>query len=300
MAVADLADALEVALLRRDAAAGVLERLEDHRPDGGGILEEDPLLDLVGGPQRVAVLGPVVGVRVRDVVTPGDQRLEVGPQGGDPGRGERAQRRTVVGDLAGDELRLPWVARPHVVGAGQLDRRLDGLGAARGEEDAVEIARRKARDPRGELDRAGVGVAPERREVELLDLAGSGLAQLGAPMAGVAAEQAGEAVQVAVPVLVVDVGPLATNDDRNVGVGVGAHPREVHPEVALCQLLEASRRGLGGRGGGGHGSLSSSPTSEAVSTFRTTVPTRLQGYNGDRGQTSIENLYDATKTYREE
>ena len=41
--VADLAHALEVAVGRREAAAGVLHRLEDHARDGLGPLELDPL-----------------------------------------------------------------------------------------------------------------------------------------------------------------------------------------------------------------------------------------------------------------
>ena len=117
VAVADLAHALEVAVLRRDAAAGVLQRLEDHRGDRLGALEEDLLLDLVGGPERVAVAGPVVAVGVRRLDPARDERLEVGAQGGDPGRLQRAQRGPVVGDLAAEELDLARVAGALVVGA---------------------------------------------------------------------------------------------------------------------------------------------------------------------------------------
>ena len=67
VAVADLAHALEVALLGDEAAAAVLHRLEDHRGHGVGTLEQDRLLDRVGRPQRVAVLRPAVGVGVRRV-----------------------------------------------------------------------------------------------------------------------------------------------------------------------------------------------------------------------------------------
>ena len=93
---------------------------------------------------------------------------------------------------------------------------------------------------RRQLDRPRVGVAPQRVEVELLDLARRRLPQLGAAVAGVDAEEAGEAVEVAVAVLVVDVAALAADDDRDLVVGpVGAHAREVHPEMALGQLLKA-------------------------------------------------------------
>ena len=85
VAVADLAHALEVALLRRDAAARVLDRLEDHRGDGLGALEDDPLLDRVRRPERVAILGPVVDVGVRHVAAARGERLERGPQRGEAG-----------------------------------------------------------------------------------------------------------------------------------------------------------------------------------------------------------------------
>ena len=82
VAVADLAHALEVAVLRRDAAAGVLERLEDHRGDGVGVLVEDLLLDLVGRPERIAIGRPPVAVRVRAPETPRGQAART--RGGDP------------------------------------------------------------------------------------------------------------------------------------------------------------------------------------------------------------------------
>ena len=235
VAVADLAHPLEVAVGRDEAAAGVLDRLEDHRGDGLRALEHDPLLDRGRRPERVAVLGPAVDVGVGDVAAARRERLELGAQLGDAGGGEGAERGAVVGDLAGDHLVLLAFAAHAVVVAGQLQRRLDRLRAAGGEEDAVEVAGGERGDPRGELDRARVGVAPERVEVELFDLAGRGLAELGAAVAGVDAEEGGEAVEVALAVLVVDVAALAADDDRDLVVGaVGAHPREVHPEMSLA------------------------------------------------------------------
>src|SRR6478735_2937068 len=54
--VADLADALEVALGRREAAAGVLDGLHDHRGDRVGALDLDPVRDGLG-----ELLGAVAG-----------------------------------------------------------------------------------------------------------------------------------------------------------------------------------------------------------------------------------------------
>ena len=54
--VADLAHPLEVAGRRREAAAGVLHRLEEHRGHGLGTLELDRLGDPVGGPPAEGLL----------------------------------------------------------------------------------------------------------------------------------------------------------------------------------------------------------------------------------------------------
>jgi hypothetical protein len=138
----------------------------------------------------------------------------------------------VVGDLAGDELVLARIPGVLVVGAGELDRRLNRLRAARGEEDAVQVAGRELGELRGQLDRPWVGVAPDGVEVELGYLARGGLAELGATVPGVDAEQRREAVEVAIPVLVPDIGPLAAGDDRHlVRVVIPAHSGEVHPQV---------------------------------------------------------------------
>src|SRR5262249_20213448 len=78
-------------------------------------------------------------------------------------------------------------------------------------------------------------------EVERLRLVGARLRDVGAPVTEVGAEQRGEAVEVAIAVLVPDVAALAAHDDRDLGIRVGAHAREMHPEVTLRQLLERRR-----------------------------------------------------------
>ena len=85
--VADLADPLEVAGRRREAAAGVLHRLEEDRGDRVGALLLDRDGDLVGGPaaeglgvvavEQAAVLRGAVEVRVRHPEGAGHQRLEL-------------------------------------------------------------------------------------------------------------------------------------------------------------------------------------------------------------------------------
>ena len=63
--VADLADPLEVAGRGREAAAGVLHRLEEDRGDGVGALVLDGDRDLVGGPaaERLGVVARAPGAR---------------------------------------------------------------------------------------------------------------------------------------------------------------------------------------------------------------------------------------------
>jgi hypothetical protein len=125
-----------------------------------------------------------------------------------------------------------------VVVASQLQRRLDRLRAAGGEEDAVEVAWGECGEPGGQLDRPRVRVAPQRVEVELFHLTRGGIGQLGAAVAGVDAEEAREAIEVAVAVVVVDVAAVGAGDDRHLLALIGAHASEVEPEVALGEILK--------------------------------------------------------------
>src|SRR5207248_3202971 len=149
--------------------------------------------------------------------------------------------------LARDELRLTRAAGALVIGPRELDGRLDRLRAARGEEHPIEIAGGKRRDAGGELDGARVRVAPDGEEIELLDLPGGRLPQLGPTVSGVHAEQRGEPVEVPVARLVPHIGALPANDDRDIARVVDAVAGEMHPRVALRERLEVR----GPRRGGG-------------------------------------------------
>jgi hypothetical protein len=92
--------ALEVALGRGEAAAGVLHRLDDHEADGLGAGLEDEVLDRAG---RVVVLRPV-GVGVRRVEVDRAQRLERLAQAREAGHAERPEGGAVVGVVAADDL----------------------------------------------------------------------------------------------------------------------------------------------------------------------------------------------------
>ena len=121
----------------------------------------------------------------------------------------------MVGDVAADHLVPLGLADQLEVLAGQLPGRLDRLGAAGGEEDPVEVAGGELGEPLGQLDGLRVRVGPQREVGELGGLLGAGLGQLGAAVADLAGEQAGQAVEVALAVLVVDVDALAADDDRD-------------------------------------------------------------------------------------
>ena len=287
--VADLPDALEVALLRRDAAACVLQRLEDHGAHRLRPLEEDPLLDLVRGPERIAVLWPAIAVRVRNVNPAWCERLELAPKRRDAGGAESPKGGAVVRDLARDQLGLQGVSPGAVIAPRQLDRRLDGLGSAVGEEDPVQVARRQRRDPRRQLDRAGVGVAPDRDEVELLDLRRHRIAELAAAVTRVDAEERREAVEIAFAVVIPDVAPLTANDDGDLVVRAErAHLGEVHPEMALCLLLERICLSFGGlRGAARCHPLSSSLSSLTVQRY----PQAARPYKRRCVKSALKDLY---------
>ena len=140
VAVADLADPLEVARRRGEAAAGVLHRLQEHGGDRRRVLGQDGLLDGVGGPAAegvhvvLEVRGPVE-VGVRDLEGARHQRLERRADLGHAGDRQGAHGGAVVGDVPADHLVALGLADELEVLAGQLPRRLDRLGAAGGEED---------------------------------------------------------------------------------------------------------------------------------------------------------------------
>ena len=126
----------------------------------------------------------------------------------------------------------------------ELPRRLDRLGAARDEEDAVEVAGRERRDLRRELDRARVRVRPVRVEGQLPHLLKGRLTDLLAvAVAEVDGEQSRQRVEVALAVDVLEVAAVAAHDDRRL---VAVHGREVEPEMVVRQTAElfGGRRAL--------------------------------------------------------
>jgi hypothetical protein len=219
----------------------------------------------------------------------GRKRLERRAKRGDAGDGERAKRRAVVGGLARDDLGALRLAVLLVECADQLPRGLDRLGAARREEDAVEVARRELRDACGELDGRRMGVGPVREELEVTRLVGARLGHLMPPMPDVDAEKRRKAVEVLVAVLVPDVAAIPADDDRHlVLVVVGAHAAEVHPQMAASLLLE----GAGGlRCVLGRRHRYSNPRIRCTSWTR--VGGGVGGWQGPPGSAAASVLYDS-------
>src|SRR5688572_28768329 len=87
-----------------------------------------------------------------------------------------------------------------------------------------------------------MGVRPVRVERQLAHLLERRLPDLLAEaVAEVDREQAGERVEVALPVRILEVAAVPPNDDRHLGFPVAAHAREVQPEVVAGGLLEVER-----------------------------------------------------------
>jgi hypothetical protein len=142
-------------------------------------------------------------------------------------------RGAVVGDRAADHLVLHRLADELEVLLGQLPGGLDGLAAAGGEEDLVQVARGVAGEPVGQLDRVRVRVGPDREERQLLGLLGGGLGELGPAVPGLDDEQPARPSRYLAAVRVPDVGALALHDGGHRVVLVRGHPGEVHPEMVV-------------------------------------------------------------------
>ena len=100
----------------------------------------------------------------------------------------------MVGDGPAEHLVPARLAGQLEVLLGQLPGRLDRLGAAGGEEDPVQLPGRHLGQPGGQLDGLRVRIGPQREVRELGRLPGAGLGELGAAVADLAHEQAGQAV----------------------------------------------------------------------------------------------------------
>ena len=97
----------------------------------------------------------------------------------------------------------------------------------------------------GELDGAWVRIRPDGEVGQFLGLRRGGRCELLAPVSGLHGEQPGQAVEVAIALVVPDVGALASDDhgDMTRAVVVVRVAGEVHPQVVA--RLVGQRVGAG-------------------------------------------------------
>ena len=225
VAVADLADAGEVVVLRHDDPARPLDRLGQEHGDGVRPLALDRPLELVGGRDALAYPGRrlvAIGVRRGDVDEPGHARLEQGPVGGEPGGAHGGEGDAVVALDAGDDLGLVGPAAQLPVGAGHLDAALGRLAAPAREEEPVDRRVGDVREPLGQLDRRPVRAAGVPRGVgQGLGLGPRRLRELAPAVTGEHVPQPGQAVDVLPAVGVEQKRPLAPDPDPRGLVGRG-------------------------------------------------------------------------------
>ena len=183
--VADLAQALEVALRRHEAAGGAGDRLDEAGGDVLRAVQVDDPHEVVGEFGAVRAFARreevLLEVRVPHVGDARQARAELAPVVDEPRQRDAAEVDAVVGALARDEHVAPALAARLVVGERDLHRGVDGFGAGVGEEDAVEVARRQLGDARRELELLRVRAQERRAEVELAQLLADGVGDLRRP-----------------------------------------------------------------------------------------------------------------------
>ena len=214
VAVADLAHPREVALGRREAAARVLHRLEEHRGHGLGALELDRVLDLVGDREHERLL--VVRERMADAVGVGD----VDAAGREWLERLRADAGTPV--IASAPSVVPWYAPRRAITLWRCPCPMArkywraSFHADSTDSEPPLVKNTRFRSPGAsvgeagrELDRGRVRVGPDREVLERLGLARGRRRQVGAAVPELHGEESGQPVEVPLAAGVLDPAALA-------------------------------------------------------------------------------------------
>jgi hypothetical protein len=224
-AVAQLARLAQVARRVDEHAGGALdERLDDQRRDLLFVAGEDPLqVGRVARLRRVGLEEQRTVGRVEEV---------------DAADRDRADRVAVVGLAQVDEGGAPAVlaAALLLVLEGHLQGDL-GRGRARLRvEDAREATGRELDQLRGQLGRTGVGEAEHGRVRDPVELLAHGRVDAGMAMPVDVAPERGDAVDVAVPLVVDEIRSLGALDNQRLFLDPALLLGERVPEVVLVEL----------------------------------------------------------------
>ena len=232
--IAELAQALHVALRRRDDPVGADDRLDDDGGNRLGVVVHELLFE--NGKRLLPALllvlgaeGAAVRIRTEEVHHAGDARL-----GGPAARISRQRD----GPRRGAVVALP--GRVDLVPAGEPARGLDGvlirLRAAVGEQHVVQVSRCHLRHHGGEL---GLGLGAETRghEAELVHLRLHGVQDVLVAVPQVDVQQARAAVHDPAAVRVVHVDALGMVDHRGQSAALSLPAVDDVLAVQLLQFL---------------------------------------------------------------
>ena len=196
----DLAQALEIALRRRQHAGRSRHRLDDHGGDGGGAVQVDHALQLVGEMRAVVRLALAEGlffavIGVRQMIDAGQQRAEHFAVADDAADRGAAETDAVIAALPADQPGAGALAVELVPGQRDLQRGIGGFRSGIAEEHVVESVRREIGDAAGQFERLRNAELERRRVIQRRGLLADRLGEIWrAAMAGIAAPHAGGGV----------------------------------------------------------------------------------------------------------
>ena len=226
-----------------------MHRLGDEHGDLLGSGEVDGLLRLLEHcareSLRVARGGVAVGVGIGQEGDGHSHGLEGRSAVGQTREAQRTHRCAVVGELACDRLGALRLAVGRVPLAHEFPCRLHRLAAAIGEVRALHAEGGCQVDERfGEFCGCRVREIPRGRERQNLQLPRGGGSHLCAVrVAEVGAEEPGEPIDEAAPVVADDLTALAPDDHLGTGFGVPAHVGEVEEQVVSGLLADGPSAG---------------------------------------------------------
>ena len=261
--VAERPQPLQIALGRRQHTCGPGHGLDDHRGDGGCVVQADQPLQPVGQVRpmlRLAVGEGVAGqvMGVRQVIHLGQLVVEIHAVLRQAADGDAAEIDPVIAPLPPDQPGLVPLPPGPLIGERDLQGRLHGLRSGIGEEHMVEPLGHQVGDPGGQLEGQGVGQVEGGGEVQDRRLLLDRLDDPRAAVARIHAPQARRAVQHLAPLRRLEMHVL----------GAGQHPR-----IGLEAAIGGERDPEGGQVVG-QGRVHGSGSGRGRGSFRPATPVR--------------------------